>query len=281
MSNLYPKSVCIIADGNRIYSILLKKYKHLGEHAYRAAWDKVEDLSKYLFSLPYIEDVFFVVTIRNNHLETNRQEVIKPVADYLGEYMDRLMPSFKDYGVRVDFIGDVGLFIETSNNPIEIKRVVDNTKSKTSGFNDKFLYLMFAYDYYHELLDLINKINMPVHSIGDLRIKYYGRYMQDLDLIIRTGRPRLSRAIPMLISEYADFYIFPAPFSMLETKHIDDIFEDYRDRISSKGGKLCYSDNDIDAMQEFSLDDFNCDPLVLGTKVGNVWLPILNNKRIK
>jgi undecaprenyl diphosphate synthase len=274
MPNLYPKSVCIIADGNRIYSIILKKYKHLGEHAYRAAWDKVEELSKYLLSLSYIEDVFLVVTIRNNHLDPNRLEIIKPVAGYLGEYMERLMPTFREYDVRVDFIGDIDLFVETSNSPREVEQVINSIKLKTSKFNKKTFYQMFAYDYYYEILNLFNTARRPVQSIKDLRIKYYGKNMQDLDLIIRTGRPRLSRAIPLLVSEYADFYTFPAPFSMLETRHINDIFEDYRDRVSSKGGKLCYSDKDINAMQKFNLDDFDCQPLVLGTKVGDVWLPV-------
>lgn len=274
MSDLYPKSVCIIADGNRIYSIILRKYKHLGEHAYRTAWDKVEELSKYLFSLSYIEDIFLVITIRNNHLDLNRLEVIKPISDYLGEYMEKLMPTFSQHGVRVDFIGDVDLFIETSNNPIKVKQIIEDIKLKTIDFNSKHFYQMYAYDYYFELINVMNSITGHIQTIDDLRFEYYGKHMRDLDLIIRTGRPRLSRAIPIFVGEYADFYTFPAPFSMLESRNIEDIFKDYRSRVSSKGGKLCYSERDIDEMQKFSLDDFDCRPLVLGTKVGNVWLPI-------
>jgi hypothetical protein len=31
-------------------------------------------------------------------------------------------------------------------------------------------------------------------------------------------------------------------------------------------------------MQEFSLEDFDTNPLVIGTKIGNVWLPISKTK---
>jgi undecaprenyl diphosphate synthase len=278
MSNLYPKSVCIIGDGNRTYSILSRRYEHLGEHAYRSFWNKVEDLIKYILEMPYIENVFIIPTIRNNHLDPNRVEIIKPVADYLGEYMERLMPTFIDQEVQVNFIGDIDLFIKTSNDPLGVRKIIDNTVNKTKNFSNKYFYQMYAYDYYYELLKLINEIDKPVESIEELRIRYYGREIGDLDLIIRTGRPRLSRAIPLLISEYADFYIFPASFPLLNINHVEDIFGDYRNRISSKGGKFIYSDSDVQAMQEFSLEDFDTNPLVIGTKIGNVWLPISKTK---
>lgn len=278
MTNLYPKSVCIIGDGNRTYSILSRRYEHLGEHAYRSFWDKIEELAKYLFKTSYIEDIFIIPTIRNNHLDPKRVEIIKPVADYLGEYMEKLMPTFIDQEVKVDFIGDIDLFIKTSNNPTETRRIIENTRNATRHFNKKHFYQMYAYDYYYEILKLINEIKKPAKSIEEMRTKYYGREINELDLIIRTGRPRLSRAIPLLISEYADFYIFPAPFPMLETSHVEEIFDDYRNRLSSKGGKFIYSDSDVQAMQKFNLRDFDTTPLVIGTKVGNVWLPISRSR---
>lgn len=276
------KSVHIICDGNRTYSILKGHIKDIDPYAYDIAWRKLEYLTRYLINNKQIRFLIFTVTIRNNYLDRFRSETVRPVSRLLVNHYKRMRNFYSTKNVMVKFVGDIPLFIETSENPNLTKETINLIENMTKDNTDNYVALQVAYDHPYEYL----KAFKMTHNLKDENLstfyslkkkaiaKYYGRDVPDIDLSIRTMRPRLSNSIPVLIGDYADFYFFPAPFPMLGKRQIDLILDDEKLRIDSKGGKYVYTDNDIKSLRKLSLKDFSNSPIFLGEKNSHLWLPI-------
>lgn len=275
-------SVHIICDGNRTYSILKGHINDIDPYAYDNAWKKLEYLTKYLINNKQIRFLIFTVTVRNNHLDRFRAETVRPVARLLVNHYKRMRSFYSAKNVMVKFIGDLQLFIETSENPNLTKETISLIENMTKDNTDNFVALQVAYDHSYEYLKVFKMTqNFKDENLSTFYLlkkkavtKYYGRDLPDIDLSIRTMRPRLSNSIPVLIGDYADFYFFPAPFPMLGKRQIDRILDDEKLRIDSKGGGYVYTDDDIKSLRNLSLKDFSNSPIFLGKKISHLWLPI-------
>ncbi|MDG7041385.1 MAG: undecaprenyl diphosphate synthase family protein [Nitrososphaerota archaeon] len=276
-------AIHIICDGNRTYSILNNHINDLETFAYNSAWKELEYIIRTSIKYFDIKYMIFTVTIRKNHLNQKRAESVKPISLFLGDHYRRIRKTYSDYEVKAKFIGDVNLFIKTSEKPDFTMRMINLIEDKTKNNDKYFVFYQVAYDTIFEYLKVLSKyaIDLKNNDLYENKLKmdYYDINIPDVDLSIRTMRPRLSNTTPILIGEYADFYFFPAPFPLLRKNHLALIIKDALLRKESKGGSFIYKKEDIDAIRKYTFDDFYLKPMYLGKKVSRVWLPILSKTK--
>ena len=277
--------VHIICDGNRTYSIMKGHLKDIETYAYDEAWKKLEDVTRFIFDNSRVRYIFFTVTARRNHLDPKRAESVRPTATLLPNHLARTLEYYKRKRARVKFIGDNALFARTSAEPEKTARTMELLERETSGFEDRFVFHQVAYDSVYEYVKVFKRtlarkewsrmgsmaFERTARELGE---RYYGTHVPEVDVCVRTMRCRLSNTLPILVGEYADFYFFPGPFPMIQTGHLERIFEDYYLRRESKGGTFVYDREDIRALQKFRMDDFDLNPFFIGSRAAKVWLPI-------
>lgn len=277
------ESIQIICDGNRTYAILKGHIEDMGTYTYYNAWRKLENIVKIVIRDFNIKYSIYTITIRKNYLDQKRLESVKPVSSYLPRHYAVMKDFFENYKVKLKFIGDKRLFINSSENPKMTEDVIKNLERETSKNKEFFVFYQIAYDSIYEWVELFNKSRLNYDGanyneyLKKLKIKYYGIDMPEIQVVIRTMRMRLSNALPIIIGEYADFYFYPGPFPLLNKKHLKLIIDDAIARLESKGGSFMYSHEDIESIRKFGFSDFDKKPLFIGKKVSRVWLPIQNS----
>ncbi|MFA5164984.1 MAG: isoprenyl transferase [Candidatus Omnitrophota bacterium] len=140
------------------------------------------------------------------------KEEVDTLMRFLGEYLDKEVPSFIKNGIRLNFIGRIGGLPD--NVKPKLKKAVEATKS------GRILTLNVALNYSGrtEIIDAAKKFALLVKSgkVGadDLDEKMFEGLLDtagqpDPDLLIRTsGEMRLSNFLLWQIS-YAEIYITP------------------------------------------------------------------------
>ncbi|MDD5270812.1 MAG: isoprenyl transferase [Candidatus Omnitrophica bacterium] len=140
------------------------------------------------------------------------KEEVDTLMRFLGEYLDREVPSFIKNGIRLNFIGRIGGLPD--NVKPKLKKAVEATRS------GRILTLNVALNYSGrtEIVDAAKKFALLVKSgkagVEDLDEKMFDGLLDtagqpDPDLLIRTsGEMRLSNFLLWQIS-YAEIYITP------------------------------------------------------------------------
>ncbi|MBP6943289.1 MAG: isoprenyl transferase [Candidatus Omnitrophica bacterium] len=140
------------------------------------------------------------------------KEEVDTLMRFLGEYLDKEVPSFIKNGIRLNFIGRIGGLPD--NVKPKLKKAVEATRS------GRILTLNVALNYSGrtEIVDAAKKFALLVKSgkagVEDLDEKMFDGLLDtagqpDPDLLIRTsGEMRLSNFLLWQIS-YAEIYITP------------------------------------------------------------------------
>ena len=270
INNKKLQHVCYLMDGTRTYQAFKKTpYEKINEKAYYSGMNKLHNIMNMSFIDFNIR--FLTVNIIGRENVEKRKDSATSIADIFPYFF---LTKWKEYliknKVRVRFIGDLDLFCNSATNPDKVRETLNLTEKYTKKFHDHYLILMLAYEPSYEYLRII-KNNIRAGSKKDLVRKYYGFYVPDVNLIIRTWRPKLSGCVPLFVSEYADIYFFPAPFMYFNRSTYKIIFEDYLKRIESSNKvptKLQIKEL-YNAQGRLSKK-----PLPLGELVGGRWFPI-------
>ncbi|GEM_PF-1497390 len=270
--------VCILIDGNRTYAIYKGKTsgKEIFNFAYLTGADHLLKIQKWSFLDFNIQTLSVALTTRANHFK--RIDTMAVIIDSIPKMGEKWLEYYHDWRVRVKFIGDREVFINSAANPNEFKEAIEKIEGETEGYTDHQVFFMLAYDTRYEYQKLFMEAmdeGVYFHDTKKLIELYYGSDVPEVDFIIRPWRPRLSACIPILVGEYADIYFFHAPFQLLTKKHYKSVLEDYKNRLESKGSGFRYTNEEIDTIHDIikcELDSIT--PLTLGTKIGDVWIPI-------
>lgn len=266
------KHVCFLIDGCRTYSITrgLSDHNEIYNKAYLSGAEMLYDLQKWTFEELEIPFLSVALTTRQNHLK--RVDTMRIIMDNIAEFSGQWIKFYNDNGVKVKFIGDVELFINSATDKNKLRKAVENLEEKTKDNKDFYFFPMVAYDSTYEYLKFIRQNSTK--KTEDLIKEYYGVQAPPVDFLVRFWRPRLSACIPILVGDYSDFYLYPAPFQLFKREYYQKIVDDYTKRIDSRGGGFFYTKEEIAKIKEKKEIIENAEPYIIGTRIGKAWLPI-------
>ncbi len=269
--NKYNKvqHVCYLMDGDRTFAIMERVDKSdIEHHAYHSGALSLENLMKMTFDELRIK--YLSVNLIGRRNCRNRNESASKIVSLVPKFFGKKWVNyFIEKKIRVKFLGDLELFCSVAKDPAAIMAEIRRIEELTSKFDSFYLHLMAAYEPVVEYLKLSKsgKFTDPEAA----RREYYGSDTPDVDFIVRSWRPKLSGCVPIMVSDYSDIYLFPAPFQYFKIDHFRSIIDDYNARVANP---LTYGPAAIKAIQDNSDKLKNGKPMVIGKRVGEVWLPI-------
>ncbi len=261
--------VCYIMDGDRTFAILENVPKADIDHfAYHSGAMALENLMKMAFDELGIKCLSVNLIGRRNCLSRREStaKIVSLVPKFFGK---KWIDYFVRKGVRVKFLGDIDLFCSLAEDPSAIKDEILRIETLTSKFHNFHLFPMAAYEPSFEYMKLANEGRLT--SPEEAKLAHYGTDVPDVDLIIRSWRPKFSGCVPILTSDYSDIYFFPAPFQCFRLKHFKAIVADYEARNKTV---IRYNQDDMEVIREHGAEIRNGTPVIIGRKVGKIWLPI-------
>ena len=260
-------------DGDRTFAILKDiKETEINDYAYYTGAIALEELMKTVFNKQKIKCLTVNLVGRKNCKD--RPESIKIIVKLVPRFFgDKWIQYFIDNKIHVKFIGDLDLFCNLSEEPEKIKNDIDKVEHLTANFNDFYLNLMTAYESNYEYVNLLK--NNTDKTIDELKTIYYGYNAPDVNIFIRTWRPKLSGGLPIFIGDYADIYFFTSPFQYFRMRHLKKILEDYSKRKEST--RVDYTEDDIKTIRSLSKNIEKGKVLVIGDKISNIWFPFKNS----
>ncbi len=263
------KHICFLMDGDRTYAITKKPDKmKVNEYAYYSGALSLERLMGMVFDKLKIRSLSLNLIGRRNCV--NRPDSVKNIANLVPMFFGKKwIEYFKRNKIRVKFIGDLGLFSSFGDDPESIKYEIKKIEAITSDFNDFYLILMAAYEPAYEYMRLSKSISLD--NLEEMKKHYYGFDIPDVDLIIRSWRPKLSGCLPILVSDYADFYFYTAPFQYFKLNDLKIIIGDHLNRANS--ASITYGPEEIETITKLNKKIANGKVFVIGKKVNNVWFP--------
>ncbi|VVB77450.1 Ditrans,polycis-undecaprenyl-diphosphate synthase ((2E,6E)-farnesyl-diphosphate specific) [uncultured archaeon] len=280
------KHICFIMDGNRTHTIMENLHgtdEDFNYHSYYSGAEALEKLMHMTFNELKVQYLTINLIGRENCVK--RKSSARAIANLVPHFFGDIWASFfKENEIRVKFVGDLDMFCNSSEDPEGLREEIKKVEERTATFDKNHLIAMAAYDPAHEYGVFFGKIQTGAKlEIEDwesynqkragLTKLYYGFDVPRVDVMIRTWRPKLSAMVPILVGEYADIYLFPAPFQIFDLAAYKKIAEDYKKRaltpdteeIWHKGGNMPVRDHkeQIKATK----------PVVIGSESEGVWLP--------
>ena len=261
--------VCCLMDGDRTYAIIKNNdYSKINEYAYYSGALSLERLMAMTFKKLKIRYLSINLVGRRNCLK--RPDAIKNVVNLVPKFFSKKwLNYFIENKIRVKFLGDIDLFTSLSENPDLIKSEIKKVEDATSNFSDYYLIAMAAYEPAYEYMKLFG--TQKFNKLEEMKKAYYGFDIPDVNLIIRSWRPKVTGCLPIMISDYSDIYFFTSPFQYFKLGHYKSILEDYSKRTESSSVK--YGEEDIKNIKNYAKEIGNGNVFILGEKKGNVWLP--------
>ncbi len=128
---------------------------------------------------------------------------------------------------------------------------------------------MAAYEPSFEYIKLANAIKFG--NVNDMKKTYYGFEVPDVDILIRSWRPKLSGCLPIMVSEYSDIYFFTAPFQYFKLRDFETIIQDYSNRTDSIN--MHYGKDEMETIKKFSENIKDSKIFVIGKKINKTWFP--------
>ena len=268
------RHVCYLLDGSRTFAMINGiRYEDIDRYAYESGAEALKNLMSMTFDELHIPFLSVALSTRSNRGREASMKVLTRLI--IPFFCEKWMDYFVKNRIRVRFVGDLELFCSVADDQKGLNDAIKRLEYDTRAFTDYYLIVMVAYDSRQEYLKLIRSQSLSA-DIKSLIDNYYGFNVPDVDLLIRSWRPRLSACIPILVGEYADIYLFPAPFQCFDMVPYKKIISDYSKRLKSKGGSFIYTREDVEQikMQGSRIKRSSTEPLLLGTTVGNAWLPM-------
>lgn len=276
------RHACVLIDGCRTFAMLkgAREVDALGE-GYRYGAETLGELLHWSFEDFGIPVLSVAMTTRRNML--HRPESMRFIADNIrGYFLEKWLPFFHEREVGVRFIGDRQLFAQAGSNPRDVEEAMAEVERETRNYRKHFFFPMVAYDSAHEYTGLLR--GNPGATREELLRSYYGAEIPEVDFLLRTYRPRLSSCIPILVGDYADIYLFTAPFSMLTREKFAKVICEYRQKPRSKGGGFLYTRDDLQrltssrTLAELRHHLKHVEPYPVGSLIGDVWVPLRRDR---
>ncbi len=154
------------------------------------------------------------------------EKEVKSIMKLLDTYLDECEKSFKDYDVRMRFIGDITrLEPSLAQKAMRLEAI---TKE-----NSLTLSIALNYGGKDELVHAVNKLieaGKKDISASDIESELYTAGIPDPDLIVRTaGEMRLSNFL-MWQSAYSEFYFTDTLWPDMDKKDIDEAVAEFYNR---------------------------------------------------
>lgn len=223
-----PHHISLIPDGNRRWARINGMPYELG---YRKAVDNIFNFVEWCGSLniPYLT----VWAFSTENFERDPQEKEK-LFRLLNEKANEALDSnrFDDYGIRVNFLGNLGSF------PGYLQNIMKSMMDKTRENTRHTLSIMLGYGGRHEILNAVRTIAEDVRNgklstsgIDEklLSSRLYTAELPDPDMIIRTAESRLSGFMPWQ-SVYSELYFSNRLWPEFSVTDLEDILKDYSKR---------------------------------------------------
>lgn len=283
--------ICVLMDGNRTYAAMENKNSTDKDLNYLAYYSGAESLQKLMdmtfrkFRIPYLT---VNLISRENCIKRrgSARTITKLVPHFFGDIWTNF---FIENEVRVKFVGDLRLFYNASEDPEGLMEEIIKIEMRTLKFDKNHLIVMAAYDPLYEYRTLFREFQSEIKlDITDLerynkeRLElvrsYYGFDVPRVNVIIRTWRPKLSAIVPILVGDYADIYLFPAPFQLFNFDAYNMIVKDYNNRISTSDIEDMWNSKDNISIRNYVHKIKITKPVVIGSRAGNSWLPFKVNQ---
>ena len=261
--------VCYLMDGDRTFAIMEGvPDSDIEHHAYHSGALALENLMKMTFDELKIKCLSVNLIGRRNCIKRKEsaEEIVSLIPKFFGK---KWIDYFLENKIHVKFLGDLELFCNMAEDPKAIMSEIKRVEDLTSKFENFYLTLMSAYEPTFEYLKLSKSGGLT--SLEDAKKNYYGFDIPNVDFIIRAWRPKLSGCVPIMVSDYSDIYLFPSPFQCFKLEHFKMILEDYAGRSDNV---LKYGAPEIKTIREYSDRLKNNKPVIIGKKIGNIWLPM-------
>ncbi len=154
------------------------------------------------------------------------EKEVKSIMKLLDTYLDECEKSFKDYDVRMRFIGDITKLEQSlAQKAIRLEEITKN--------NSLTLSIALNYGGKDELVHAVNKLieaGKKDISASDIESELYTAGIPDPDLIVRTaGEMRLSNFL-MWQSAYSEFYFTDTLWPDMDKKDIDEAVAEFYNR---------------------------------------------------
>lgn len=261
--------VCFLMDGDRTFAIIKRvEDSELNEYAYYSGAMSLERLMSMTFRELRIKYLSLNLVGRRNCIKRpgSVKTIVKLVPRFFGK---KWAEYFVKNKIRVRFVGDIDLFCSLVDNPEEIKAEIRKVEYLTSTFSDFYLILMAAYEPTFEYMKLAK--SSKLENLEDMKKEYYGFSVPDVNILIRSWRPKLSGCLPIMVSDYPDIYFFAAPFQYFKMQQFNAIIKDYTERTSSSS--ITYEKEDMEIIRKYGNKIKKGNVMIIGKKVKNIWLP--------
>ena len=204
-SNVPPKHIGIILDGNRRYG-RLKKLEPWESHQYGA--NKIEDFLHWCWESDIKIVTLYALSTDNLHRSPKELEEIFAIAEQLFKKVitDK---TTHDREVNVKAIGSI------NELPHTLQDVIKKAEESTCSYSKYFLNVAIGYGGRTEIIDAVRRVASEVKNgsiepneieVEDLEKHLYTAGLPDPDLIIRTsGEERISGFL-LWQSAYSEFY---------------------------------------------------------------------------
>ncbi len=156
---------------------------------------------------------------------------VKTIMTLFADYLDDAMAHFREYDLRVIFLGDKSVFPAALRDKME--NIEDVTKPGKIVLN-----IAFNYGARDELVRAFNLLKDKAGDITqeDISASLYTSHSPDPDLIVRTGDERRLSNFLLWQAAYAEFYFTPVLWPDFDEKCVDEAVDWYLHRDRRFGG---------------------------------------------
>ena len=223
-----PEHVAIIPDGNRRWARKRGLHPWVGHEVGAKKFEKV--LGKALeLKIPHLT---FWAGCWDNLTKRPKLE-IKFLIKVYGDWFKKIASDERIHKnkVRIDFLGRWEEIL-----PIETKRIIEEAKKATKGYDKHFLTFLVAYDGRDEMIDCIRRIAKSSRDkINDKTIKenLWTKNLPKVDLVIRTGcesDPHISAGFMMWDTSYSQLHFTKTLLPDFKPEEFEKIIEGFSKR---------------------------------------------------
>lgn len=228
-----PKHIGFIMDGNGRWAKARGKNRSFG---HRAGVESLRNIIQYCGDLGI--DYVTVYAFSTENFKRSNEEVatlMSLLSEFLKKDIDRIIQN----GVRINVIGDIGLFSKPLQN--EIRQAM----KKSEACNKMVLNIALAYGARNEITTAVRSIAAKISS-GELNIDdinddlisnhLYTSGQPDPDIIIRTsGEMRLSNFM-LYQAAYSELYFTSVMWPDFTPQELDKAIIEYNNRERRFGG---------------------------------------------
>ena len=220
------KHIAFIMDGNGRWA---KKRGLPREAGHKKGAEVFERIVRYCFDRGVSVITVYAFSTEN---WSRPQSEINAIMDLLSKYLDYAEKRFKDYDIKLCFLGDKARLSETLRTKAERLEAI-------TADGAHILNIALNYGARAEITNACRRLiaeGKQDVTEEDISARLYTSASGDPDLIVRTGGDfRISNFL-LWQAAYAEFYFTPTLWPDLTEKEIDEAIKDFRGRHRRFGG---------------------------------------------